>query len=113
MRRLLRDNGLSIAMFGLFFVFVSAQSVMGLLDHNSTQEEHRQPPVGYVQLYCARPVESYNHWLRNAFLIIPQIAELYKLPSWIAKEVEGEIKFVRHSTIARPRSRRRRLPTTL
>jgi hypothetical protein len=27
--------------------------------------------------------------------------------------VEGEIKFVRHSTIARPRSRRRRLPTTL
>jgi len=71
-----------------------------LLDYNSTQEEHRQPPVGYVQLYCARPVESYNHWLRNAFLIIPQIAELYKLPSWIAKEVEGELKFVHHSTIA-------------
>ena len=37
MRRLLRDNGLSIAMFGLFFVIVSAQSVIGLLDHNSTQ----------------------------------------------------------------------------
>ena len=49
MRRLLRDNGLSIAMFGLFFVFVSAQSVMGLLDYNSTQEEHGQPPVSYVQ----------------------------------------------------------------
>ena len=49
MRRLLRDNGLSIAKFGLFFVFVSAQSVMGLLDYNSTQEEHGQPPVGYVQ----------------------------------------------------------------
>jgi hypothetical protein len=28
MRRLLRDNGLSIAMFGLFFVFVSAQIVI-------------------------------------------------------------------------------------
>jgi hypothetical protein len=37
MRRLLRDNGLSIAMFGLFFVIVSAQSVIGLLDYNSTQ----------------------------------------------------------------------------
>lgn len=49
MRRLLRDNGLSIAMFGLFFVFVSAQSVMGLLDYNSTQEEHGQRPVSYVQ----------------------------------------------------------------
>ena len=49
MRRLLRDNGLSIAMFGLFFVFVSAQSVMGLLDYNSTQEEHGQRPDSYVQ----------------------------------------------------------------
>jgi hypothetical protein len=36
-------------MFGLFYVFVSAQSVIGLLDYNSTQEEHGQPPVGYVQ----------------------------------------------------------------
>ena len=49
MRRLLRDNGLSIAMFGLFFVFVSAQSVMGLLDYNSTQEEHEQRSVSYFQ----------------------------------------------------------------
>jgi hypothetical protein len=49
MRRLLRDNGLSIAMFGLFFVFISAQSVMGLLDYNSTQREHGQRPVSYVQ----------------------------------------------------------------
>jgi hypothetical protein len=49
MRRLLRDHGLSICMFGLFFVFVCGQSVMGLLDYNSTQEEHGRPPVGYVQ----------------------------------------------------------------
>jgi hypothetical protein len=48
MRRLLRDHGLSIAMFGLFFVFVCGQSVMGLLDYNSTQQEHGRPPVGYV-----------------------------------------------------------------
>src|SRR5215210_1366254 len=48
MRHLLRDHGLSIAMFGLFFVFVCGQSVMGLLDYNSTQQEHGRPPVGYV-----------------------------------------------------------------
>jgi len=48
MRRLLRDHGLSIAMFGLFFVFVCGQSVMGLLDYNSTQHEHGRQPVGYV-----------------------------------------------------------------
>ena len=49
MRRLLRNNGLSIAMFGLFFIFVSTQSVMGFLDYNSTEQEHGRPPVGYVQ----------------------------------------------------------------
>jgi hypothetical protein len=37
MRPLLRDNGLSIAMSGLFFVIVSAQSVIGLFDYNSTR----------------------------------------------------------------------------
>jgi hypothetical protein len=49
MQRLLRDNGLSITMFGLFFVFVTAQSIAGLLDFNSTGVEHGRPPVGYVQ----------------------------------------------------------------
>jgi hypothetical protein len=49
MRRILRDNGLSITMFSLFVVFVAAQSIMGLLDYNSTEKEHGQPPVGYVQ----------------------------------------------------------------
>ena len=49
MRRLPRDHGLSIATFGLFFVFVCGQSVMGLLDYNSTQQEHGRQPVSYVQ----------------------------------------------------------------
>jgi hypothetical protein len=49
MRRFLHDNGLSITMIGLFFVFVTAQSVMGLLDYNSTEKEHGRPPIGYVQ----------------------------------------------------------------
>jgi hypothetical protein len=49
MRRFLRDNSLSITMFGLFVVFVTAQSVAGLFDYNSTQMEHGRPPVGYVQ----------------------------------------------------------------
>jgi Domain of unknown function (DUF6766) len=49
MRRLLRDNGLSIAMFGLFLIFVTAQSFTGFLDYNSTQQEHGRPPVGYLE----------------------------------------------------------------
>jgi hypothetical protein len=49
MRGFLRDNGLSITMFALFLVFVSGQSIMGLLYYNSTQQEHGRPPVGYLE----------------------------------------------------------------
>ncbi len=49
MRRLLRDNGLSIVVFTLFFAFVVGQSIAGFLDYNSTEKEHGRPPVGYAE----------------------------------------------------------------
>jgi hypothetical protein len=47
MRRLLRDNGLSITMFALFLVFLVAQSIAGYQATNSDNEEHRQPRESY------------------------------------------------------------------
>jgi Domain of unknown function (DUF6766) len=47
MRRVLRNNGLSITMFGLFLVFLVAQSIAGYKATNSDNEEHRQPPESY------------------------------------------------------------------
>jgi hypothetical protein len=47
MRRVLRDNGLSIAMFALFLIFLGAQSIAGWKASNSDLEEHRQPPESY------------------------------------------------------------------
>ena len=49
MPRVLRDNGLSITMFGLFLVFLVAQSIAGYKANNSDNEEHRQPRESYVQ----------------------------------------------------------------
>ena len=71
MRRFLRDNSLSITMFGLFVVFVTAQSVAGLFDYNSTQMEHGRPPVGYVQyLRSGDFVEAvFENW-QSEFLAI-------------------------------------------
>lgn len=48
MRRIARDNGLSIVMFGLFFIFLAAQSFVGLSEYNSDQIEHGKPGVGYL-----------------------------------------------------------------
>jgi hypothetical protein len=47
MRRVLRDNGLSITMFALFLIFLVAQSIAGYKASNSDNEEHRQPPESY------------------------------------------------------------------
>jgi hypothetical protein len=49
MRRVLRDNGLSLAMFGFFLVFLVAQSVAGYKANNSENEQHRQPKESYGQ----------------------------------------------------------------
>ena len=47
MRRVLRDNGLSITMFALFLIFLVAQSIAGYKANNSDNEQHRQPPESY------------------------------------------------------------------
>src|SRR5512132_2966867 len=47
MRRVLRDNGLSITMFGLFLIFCVGQSIGGYKADNSDNEQHRQPPESY------------------------------------------------------------------
>ncbi len=49
MRRLFRDNGLSLTMFGLFAAFLLLQSITGWSVTNSEYEEHNQPQVTYVR----------------------------------------------------------------
>lgn len=47
MRRLLRENGLSIVMFGLFAIFLVGQSLTGYRTYNHDQQDHQQPAIGY------------------------------------------------------------------
>ncbi|MDP9351959.1 MAG: hypothetical protein M3P51_10530, partial [Chloroflexota bacterium] len=49
MRRVLRENGLSLAMFGLFFLFLAGQSITGYRSYNQEQQQHREPQVGFVE----------------------------------------------------------------
>ena len=48
MRRLLHENGLSIALVSLFLVFWLGQSVVGYRERNADQAEHGQPQVAYA-----------------------------------------------------------------
>lgn len=47
MKRFLRNNGLSLTLFGLFFLSLSFQSVAGMHKHNEEQEEHGQRQATY------------------------------------------------------------------
>jgi hypothetical protein len=49
MRRVLRDNGLSITMFTLFLVFLFLQTIAGHRTANSENEQHGQLPESYAQ----------------------------------------------------------------
>lgn len=48
MRRVLRENGLSIVLLSLFLLFWLGQSVAGHREYNSDQQEHNQPQVDYM-----------------------------------------------------------------
>lgn len=49
MRRFFRNNGLSIVLFGLFFLTLVGQFLTGHKEHNDDRREHNQPTVGYVK----------------------------------------------------------------
>ena len=47
MRRIFRENGLSIVLFALFLFALVGQSLTGLKEYNDDQQEHGQPTVSY------------------------------------------------------------------
>jgi CHASE3 domain sensor protein len=49
MRRLLRDNGLSITIFVLFLAFLVVQSIASYQANNSENQQHHQPAESYAQ----------------------------------------------------------------
>ena len=49
MRRLWRENGLTIVTLALFVLFLAGHSWAGLNEHNEEQAEHEQPAVSYAE----------------------------------------------------------------
>ena len=48
-KRFLRDNSLSLVMFGLFALFLFAQSVTGHAVYNDDQREHGEATISYLE----------------------------------------------------------------
>jgi hypothetical protein len=61
MRRVLRENGLSIVLLLLFLLFWFGQSMVGHREHNSEQRDHGQPEVAYLSY-----LQSAHFWEATA-----------------------------------------------
>lgn len=49
MKKFLRNNGLSAAMFSLFLTFLLGESIAGYFEHNQDLTLHHQPPVPFSE----------------------------------------------------------------
>ncbi len=49
MNRFFRNNGLSLVLFTVFFLFLVGQSLVGHVEHDHDQEEHGRPTISYAE----------------------------------------------------------------
>jgi hypothetical protein len=95
MRRFLRENGLSVAAFGLFVICLAGQAVTGLHEYNEDQREHRQPTVGAAEyLRSGHFIEvTFENWESEflqmaAFVVLTVMLRQKGSPE--SKELVGE-----------------------
>lgn len=90
MSRRLRDNGLSIILFGLFAIFLMGQSLTGWRTYDAQQEEHHEPTVGFGSyLTTGHFVEAtFENW-ESEFL---QMASYVLLTIWLFQKGSSESK---------------------
>lgn len=90
MSKWVRENSLSIVLFSLFIVFLTAQSLTGWRSYNSDRKEHHQKAFSYGS-YLTTPhfVEAtFENW-ESEFL---QMAAYVLLTVWLVQKGSSESK---------------------
>jgi hypothetical protein len=96
MRRFLRDNGLSVVLFGLFFLaFIIGQSVTGHREYNEDQKEHGQPVVSFTEYlggshFLEATMENWESEFLQMFLFVVLTVFLYQKGSAESKDPDKE-----------------------
>jgi hypothetical protein len=93
MRRILRENGLSIVWLGMFFLsFIFGQTVFGHREHNNDERDHGRPEISYAQ-YLRTPhfveatMENWESEFLQMFLFITLTSFLYQKGSAESKKL--------------------------
>ena len=92
MKRFLRDNGLSLVVFNLFFLtFLVGQSLAGQLHENGEREEHGQTPLSFVEYlksdsFWEATTENWESEFLQMFVYVLLTAYLYQRGSSESKD---------------------------
>lgn len=92
MKRFLRNNGLSLVLFGLFFfTFLFGQSLVGHQHFNSEQRQHGQPTVEYSEYltsnhFLEATMENWESEFLQMFFFIVLTVFLYQKGSAESKD---------------------------
>jgi hypothetical protein len=90
LKRVWRDNGLSLVMLALFVACWMGQSVAGFLHYNEDQQEHGQPAVSYGE-YLRNPEfmeATFENWESEFF----QMGAFVVLAGLLVQRGSGESK---------------------
>jgi hypothetical protein len=108
MRRIFRENGLSIVLILLFLTFWVGQSIAGHREHNSEQREHGQPEVTFASYlrsahFWEATAENWESEFFQMFGYVILTAMLYQKGSAESKKLDE------HEPVDRePRASRRK-----
>jgi hypothetical protein len=90
LKKILRDNGLSIAFGLLFLVFLLAQTLTGHAEYNQDQEDHGQPTLSYREyVVSSHSLEATTENWESEFL---QMAMYVLLTAFLFQRGSAESK---------------------
>ena len=96
MKRFLRDNGLSLVLFVLFFFsFLFGQSITGHQHYNNEQQEHGQQTIGYLEYlgsghFLEATMENWESEFLQMFFFVVLTVFLYQKGSAESKDPDKE-----------------------
>ena len=93
LRRIFRENGLSIVLLSCFIAILVGQAIAGNLQHNENQIEHGKPPLSFVD-YLGSPhflevtMENWESEFLQMFAFVVLTAFLFQKGSAESKELD-------------------------
>jgi hypothetical protein len=91
----MRKHGLSIALFGLFFLFQIGLSIVGQRQHNREQDNHGQPPLSYFEYltsagFLEATMENWESEFLQMFAYVLLTVSLFQKGSSESKKLDAQ-----------------------